>query len=279
MKLKFSLLLLLTLMYVNMNGQKNIEYQVYALKYRESGFNIPAQSVVIGANSSDSIRPCNMFWLLQSSNDKKILIDVGFVDTVNSYNLKYITPTEALMKLNITPSDISDIIVTHPHADHIGEINIFSNATVWMQKSDFTYFIRDAWQSGGNAIGFEKEDVRNLLDINLDGRLKLIDGDNIEIIPGIKVYTGSKHTYENQYILVNSNSVDKKILIASDAVWCYYNLQHFLPSSVTFDADAYVKAMKRMITLVTNTNCIIPGHDDLVFTKFPEITEWIVKIE
>jgi glyoxylase-like metal-dependent hydrolase (beta-lactamase superfamily II) len=48
---------------------------------------------------------------------------------------------------------------------------------------------------------------------------------------------------------------------------------------LTFDSDAYIEAMKRMKTIVPNTDYIIPGHDDLVFTKFPEITEWIVKIE
>ncbi len=258
-------------------GQNTSEYQVYALKYRESGFKIPAQGIVVGAAETDSIQPCNMFWLLRG-NDKNILIDVGFVDTVNKH-LKYITPLEALRRLDLEPDDISDIIVSHPHADHIGEIDKFPNATVWMQKNDFTHFIGDVWQKGGDTFGFEKKDVKNLVNINLDGRLNLIDGDDIEIIQGIKVYTGSKHTYENQYILVNSNAENKKILVASDAVWSYLNLEHLLPTSLTLDPDAYVAAMKRMKTLVTNTDYIIPGHDDLVFTKFPEISEWIVKIE
>jgi glyoxylase-like metal-dependent hydrolase (beta-lactamase superfamily II) len=44
------------------------------------------------------------------------------------------------------------------------------------------------------------------------------------------------------------------------------------------DPKAYVEAMKRMKTLVTNPDLIIPGHDDQVFSKFPEISKWIVKI-
>lgn len=279
MKFKLILLLPLTFIYITMNGQNIDEYEVYAIKYRESEFTIPAKDIVIGASESDSIKPCNMFWLLKGSNDKNVLIDVGFIDTVNTHNIKYITPTEALKRLSIEPDDITDIIVSHPHTDHIGEISIFSNATVWIQKNDFTYFIRDAWEEGGNKIGFEKKDVHNLVNVNLDGRLKLVDGDDIEIIPGIKVYTGSKHSYENQYVLVNSNTINKKILVASDAVWCYYNLEHLLPDALTFDSDAYVEAMKRMKTLVSKIEYIIPGHDDLVFSKFPEVTEWVVRIE
>jgi glyoxylase-like metal-dependent hydrolase (beta-lactamase superfamily II) len=103
-------------------------------------------------------------------------------------------------------------------------------------------------------------------------------GDNIEIIPGIRVFIGSKHTFENQFLLVNSNSKSNKILIASDAIWFYYNLNNLLPATLCLDPKAYVEAMKRMKTLVTNPDFIIPGHDDLVFSKFPTVSEWVAKI-
>jgi glyoxylase-like metal-dependent hydrolase (beta-lactamase superfamily II) len=96
--------------------------------------------------------------------------------------------------------------LTHPHWDHIGGINLFPNAKVWMQKDDFEYFIGESWQENGVSKDFRKNDVRNLIEINLQGRLIFVEGDNIEIIPGIKVFIGSKHTFENQYLLVNSNS-------------------------------------------------------------------------
>jgi len=277
--MKFKLIVLFVMITTNFSqAQEKSAYEIYALKFRESGFKSPATEIAIGANESDSVRACNMFWLLQSEDGKNILVDVGFVDTSNTANIKIITPTEALGRLDIEPKDISDIIVTHPHIDHIGGIDIFPSATVWMQKNDFNYFIDDAWQEGGIAIGFSKEDVQKLKDIELDGRLKLIDGDNIEIMPGIKVFTGSKHTFENQYLLVNSTSGDK-ILLASDAVWFYYNLENLLPIPLSFDNDAYVAAMKRMKSMVTDTKYIIPGHDNKLFSKFPEVAEWVVKIE
>ena len=112
----------------------------------------------------------------------------------------------------------------------------------------------------------------------MQGRLKLIKGDDLEIITGIRVFIGSKHTFENQYLLVNSNSETNKILIASDAIWFYYNLDNLLPATLCLDPKSYVDAMKRMKTLVTNPNFIIPGHDDLVFSKFPKVADGIVKI-
>jgi glyoxylase-like metal-dependent hydrolase (beta-lactamase superfamily II) len=76
----------------------------------------------------------------------------------------------------------------------------------------------------------------------------------------------------------DSNSKTNNILIASDAIWFYYNLNNLLLATLCMDPKEYVEAMKRVRTLVSDPDFIIPGHDDLVFSKFPKIKELIVKI-
>jgi glyoxylase-like metal-dependent hydrolase (beta-lactamase superfamily II) len=259
------------------NCQKGDEYRVYALKYLPGGKD-SAKNWAIGANPKDSINGTWMFWLLKGENGKNILVDAGFLDTAKIRRKGYIRPDSLLERINIYPSEITDVIMTHPHNDHIGGINLFPKAKVWMQKDDFDYFVGEAWQESGKSVAFQKNDVRNIIEINLQGRLKLIKGDNIEIMPDIRVFIGSKHTFENMYLVVNSNSKTNKILIASDAIWFYYNLNNLLPATLCFDPVAYVEAMKRIKTLVPNPDLIIPGHDDLVFSKFPKVADGIVKI-
>jgi glyoxylase-like metal-dependent hydrolase (beta-lactamase superfamily II) len=259
-------------------GQVADEYEVYALKFNESGY-IQARDIAVGTSSTDSVSVCNMFWYLKGSNGRNILVDAGFIDTANLLNGRYEQPDIVLKRINVSPSDITDVIITHPHPDHIGGITLFPNAKVWMQKEDFVYFVSGAWKKEGYLSEFTGSDVRNIIEISLQGRLELVEGDNIEIISGIKVFTGSRHTYENQYLLVNSDSNTNRILIASDAIWFYFNLDNLLPIPIyTFDPRAYVEAMKRMKTMVTNPDYIIPGHDDLVFSRFPEVCKGIVKI-
>jgi hypothetical protein len=43
--------------------------------------------------------------------------------------------------------------------------------------------------------------------------------------------------------------------------------------------EAYVNAMKRMKTMVMDEKYIIPGHDNLVFSKFQKVTDRVVVIE
>jgi glyoxylase-like metal-dependent hydrolase (beta-lactamase superfamily II) len=74
------------------------------------------------------------------------------------------------------------------------------------------------------------------------------------------------------------NTSAEKVLLASDDVWFYYNLQNLLSVPLTFDADAYIRQLRRMKTLVSNPDLIIPGHDVLVLSKFPSVAKGVVRI-
>ncbi|MES2772675.1 MAG: MBL fold metallo-hydrolase [Bacteroidota bacterium] len=273
---KAILIAIFHLMCVYCFGQKAI-YEIYALEFA-GNWTVPASEIAVGASTKDTIQGSSVIWLLKGNNGRTVLVDAGFTDTARYSALNYTRPDLVLQKINIKPGEITDLIVTHPHFDHIGGIDLFPNAMLWMQKDDFDYFVGPAWQKDGVADGLNKNDVFKLIQKSVDGHLILTKGDSIEIIPGISVFIGSKHTYESQYVLVNGTS--GKTIIASDNIWYYYNLEHLLPiPKYTFDAQAYVNAMIRMKTLVSNTELIIPGHDALMFSKFPKVADRVVKIE
>lgn len=276
--MKFLIMVFLFLVFasVHIECSKEVKYQVYAIKYGEMG-KAPATGSVIGATKTDSIDVAYSIWLLIKPDGKKILVDAGFIDSAKHCH-NYIRPDSALLSMNISPQDVSELILTHPHYDHIGGITLFPNARIWMNQDDFDYFVGPAWEKEGNPIGLNKQDVTNLLSIKSEGRLKLFRGDDVEFMPGIKAYTGSRHTCENFYLVVNSTSEKDKVLVASDAVWFYLNLEKELPASISFDSVAYVNAMKRMKTLIRDPDLILPGHDNQVFSKFPKVNERVVRI-
>lgn len=258
------------------------DYEVYALKFTSEG-RIPVSFIAVGGSEPDSVTIVDMFWLIKEINGKNILVDAGFHKDVEEAKeigfTKHIRPDSMLLELGLKATDITDIILSHPHWDHIDGIDLFPNAQVWMQKDNYNYFVGDAWQKDGHNWSFNKRDVRKIVEQNLSGKLNLVDGDNKEIIPGIKVYTGSKHTFNSQFVLVNSGA--DKIIIASDNAYFYYNLEHLksAPMPATFDTTGYVKSMERMKTLASDIKFIIPGHDALLFKRFQTVTDEIIKIK
>ncbi len=255
-------------------AQTQIE-DVYALKIATKG-KVPIAAVAVGANSKDSVSTCYMFWALKATNGKTILVDAGFTDTTALNLFSYTRPDVTLARINIQPKDVSDIIITHPHRDHLNGIELFPDAMIWMQREDYNYFVGAAWQKGGSTIGFKKKDVTQLVQRNLEKKLTLVNGDNIEIIPGIRVFTGSKHTYESQFVQITTKT--DVVVIASDASWFYYNVLNDLPIPMTLDAKGYTANLKKMKGMVNDAYKVIPGHDPMVFSKFPKVAEDVVRI-
>jgi glyoxylase-like metal-dependent hydrolase (beta-lactamase superfamily II) len=261
------------------SAQAQNTYEVYAVQYATSINSVPVSRIAVDTKSADSVRFSYYVWYLQGNNGKKILVDTGFLeDTTKPHpSLKQFQRVDsALGKLGVNADEITDVIITHPHYDHIGGVHLFKKATVWMQRKDFVYFVADAWQKGASRTGLEKLDVSRIIDVNLEGRLQFVDGDSIEIMPGIRVFTGSKHTYESQCVLVDTKA--EKVLIASDDCWFYYNLEHLVSIPLTFDRTSYVSQLRRMRSLVSNVDLIIPGHDALVASKFIQVVPGVLRI-
>jgi glyoxylase-like metal-dependent hydrolase (beta-lactamase superfamily II) len=279
----FLILLAFLTSIINVSAQKTPAYEIYALKYAILQ-NPTAVSVwASNAPEKDSLRIIFMFWLIKDNQGKNILVDAGcsndMQEAIEFGLYKFTRPDSILMQTGLKAADITDIIITHPHWDHIDGINLFPQARIWIQKEDYRYYVGEAWQKDGNHGGFAKRDVLQLTDRNVSGKVTLINGDDQEIFPGIRVYTGSRHTYNSQYVLVQSGS--DKVIIASDNIWIYYNLNKLMPppSYGTFDAKGYVAAMERMKTLASKIDFIIPGHDAEVFTKFPKVSADVIRIK
>jgi hypothetical protein len=150
----------------------------------------------------------------------------------------------------------------------MGGIDLFPKANVWIQKEEFRYYTGDAWQPGGNHGGIDPEDAKALVQLNTDGRVHLVDGDNVEIFPGIRAYTGARHTSASQYLGVEGNP---PFVLASDNCYLWRNLAEHKASATFSDADhaANIKNQARMIELAGSADRVIPGHDALQFQRYP----------
>jgi glyoxylase-like metal-dependent hydrolase (beta-lactamase superfamily II) len=258
-------------------------YKVYAIRFAALAHPDPLSNWVDKGPKNDSVSIDFSIWLIRGDNGRNILVDAGFRSDVPEARdfqpAQYIRPDSALAKLGLKAADITDIVFSHPHWDHIDGVTLFPNAHIWIQKDDYGYFVGGAWQKGNESGGFDRRDVLAMVECNMAGRVTLVDGDDKEIIPGIKVYTGSRHTFNSQFVVVSAG--DKHIVLASDNIWVYYSLEHLVPPAPggTLDPAGFVRSMQRMKTLATSPKYIIPGHDAKVYTMFPAVADGVVQID
>ena len=245
------------------------EYSIQAIRYA-SVPDVPVSALVIGGPKDQKIEIAMMFWLIRGGGHT-ILFDSGFHrDTfLKDFPMKeYMRPDRALETAGVRADEVTDIVISHAHWDHMGGLDLFPMANVWIQKEEYRYYTMDAWQRGGDHGGIDPEDVKVLVGLNTAGRIHLVDGDDVEIFPGIRAYTGARHTYASQYLRVAGNPT---FVLASDNCYLYLNLSSHLASATFSDADhpANIAAQARMIELAGSADRVVPGHDALQFQKFP----------
>ena len=244
-------------------------YSIQAIRYGTiAGF--PVSDLVIGAPEDEKIDIAMVVWLIRGGGHN-VLFDSGFHRErwLKEFAMAdYVRPDEAVRLAGVRPEDVTDIVISHAHWDHMGGIDLFPKATVWIQKQEFAYYTGDAWQPGGQHGGIDPDDVKALVQKNTDGRLRLVDGDDVEILPGIRAYTGARHTFASQYIRVDG---DPPFVLASDNCYLYRNLAEHKASATFSDADgpANIRNQSRMIELAGSADRVVPGHDPRQFEKFP----------
>ncbi len=280
-----SLFLIWTFLPIVFNAQsipydKNT-YDIYALKFGERTNYVRMEDQAVGDNSGDSTKVFYMYWLLKGRyNGKVILVDAGFTDDagVDPKQITFISPEKLLAAVNVTPEEVTDIIITHPHWDHIGGIDLYPKAMVWMQEEDYQDFVKK--RRNPESMGFNKKDIQKVLNRKEKGSLTLINmkGKKDQVIlPAVTVMTGSKHTAGSQFVMVNNGK--QNVMIASDNCKYYRNINKMLSSPATADQRAYVLNLKNMKGYIMDTDLVIPGHDPLVFSIFKSVGENVVQIK
>lgn len=244
-----------------------VTYEVYAIRYATiPRFRVAA--LIAGADTSRRMDLAMMVWLLKGSDGRNVLVDAGFHrdDLVRRWHpTDFVAPSEAVQRAGVQPTDISDVIISHVHWDHLDGIDLFPNARVWMQRAEFEHHLDSAGTVKDRAI--DAADAKLLAEVAKQGRLMLVDGDGKEILPGITVYTGGKHTFASEYAAVRTTF--GTVVVASDNVYLYENLERHVPIAQTLDSASNLAAQRRMLGMVSDPRWIVPGHDPTVFARFP----------
>jgi glyoxylase-like metal-dependent hydrolase (beta-lactamase superfamily II) len=255
------------------------KYDIYAVRYATLA-NFPVSSLVAGADRSRRMDITMTIWVLEGIDGRIAIVDSGFHRDAyfRQFTVKgYVEPSEAIAPLGLKPDQVTDIFLSHMHWDHAGGIDLFPAARVWIQKDEYDYYTSDAWQAGNTHGGIDADDVVEIVKRNIAGKVSFVRGDDDTSLSGIQFGVGGKHTWQSQFVAVQGR--EHTVVIASDNMYLYENLDTHTPISQTLDAASNLRTQDRMRSLASAPSLLIPGHDPAVFDRFPHVSDRIVRIE
>jgi methyl acetate hydrolase len=251
-------------------------HEVYAIRYGTLP-RFPVAALVAGADTARRMDIALMIWLIRDQSGRAVLLDAGFYRDRFMTRWKpadYQRPSTALARVGLRPEEVTDVIISHVHWDHLDGADLFPKARFWIQRDEYEHYVDSAGRPRASTI--DSADARMLADLSRAGRVELIAGDSVEVLPGIRVYTGGKHTFASQYAAVTTS--EGTVVLASDNLYLYENLERGRPIAQTLDSVSNLAAQARMLRLAGDPARIVPGHDPSVFTRHPLPGDGVARI-
>ena len=139
-----------------------------------------------------------------------------------------------LDQLGLKPSDIKSVAISHTHPDHVGNVELFPAAMLYVQKAEYE------WPGANNTPRFKPEHPVT----KLDGDRDLFGDGSVVILstPG--------HTPGHQSLLVKLPKTGA-IVLSGDAAHFKDNWDNRRVPSINFDKDTTLASMQKIADTLT----------------------------
>lgn len=246
-----------------------LPYEVYALRYATHEGRRARENFIFSDFHDDELMPLDFFvWAIRNEH-RTIVVDTGFdSETAKKRHRTYLhDPVELLTAVGIVAHEVTDVVVTHMHYDHCGNLMAFPNARIHIQDDEMAYCTGRCMGHATLRKPFEAKDVMNAIKCLFEGRLVFHRGKS-QIADGIFLHQVGGHTKGLQVVSVPT--ARGEIVLASDAAHYWTNIRERSPFPIVVDLEGMLEAYGMIESLADGPYHVIPGHDPRVLDVFPK---------
>jgi glyoxylase-like metal-dependent hydrolase (beta-lactamase superfamily II) len=247
-------------------------YEIYALRYATMTPRTPQMNYLQPDPHETAAADLDYFvWLIRGQG-RNILVDTGFNAEEAKLRDRKLTlnPVDALATFGVRADDIADVIVTHLHYDHAGNLDRFPNARFHLQDREMSFATGRCMCFGQLRHTFSVEHVTLMVRHVYGERVTFHAGDG-EVAPGVTVHHVGGHSDGLQVVRVKT--ARGPVVLASDAAHYYGNLHRRRPFPIVYNIGDMCVGWETVERLAGHPDRIIPGHDPLVREIYPRASD------
>lgn len=255
-------------------------YEAFAIAYARVDRN--AAENFLGGDPHDAPMPLNYYvWVVRNAL-RTVVIDTGFGERGARLRKRTITHPvqDGLRALGIDAATVADVVVTHMHYDHAGNIDLFPSARLHVQDQEMAYATGRCMCHQQLRHPYELDDVLATVRRVYAGQVCFHDGAD-ELYPGITLHHIGGHSRGLQAVRVKT--ARGHVVIASDVAHHYAHLQQRRVFPVVDSVADVLEGYDTVRRLASSFEHVVPGHDPLVATIYPALNAqtqgWIVRLD
>ena len=256
------------------------DYSIWVLEYGQT-VNQPVSVALYGQHNA-GVKAMPYGFVVAESRDRVVLVDTGFaaVGSGEVYRRKfevepYISPADALHEIGRTAEEVTDVIVTHAHYDHMGGLDLFPNAHFYLQHEELEKW---RWALGlgpryaNITAACNPDDVARAERLVAEKRMTLLDGRVDNLLPGISVeLSPNGHSYMLQYAVIDTASSGRYIA-AGDVAFSRLNLTGLNNDGVLVPLGFGVGSQTQMVLAMDEALRAVEGEVERVLIVHEPLT-------
>jgi glyoxylase-like metal-dependent hydrolase (beta-lactamase superfamily II) len=241
-------------------------YEIYAIRYghhdrrRTENF--------LGGDPHDAPMPLDYYVWVIRNEARTYVLDTGFNErSAAARGRDMVYPVrDGLQAIGVDAEKVEDVIISHLHYDHAGNVPLFPKARVHVQEREMEFATGRSMCHPMMRHSFEADDVSALIYRLYEGRVQFHDGAS-ELAPGLSIHFIGGHTKGLQSVRVKTRR--GYVVLTSDASHFY---AHFLERRVfptVYNVADVLDGYNKLAALASSDRHVIPGHDPLVMALYP----------
>ena len=256
-------------------------WEAYALRYAHHR-RMARENFLGGDPHDDHPMPMDYFIWVVKSDERVYVIDTGFDEaTAKARGRDFLrAPAEGLKSIGIDPSDVEDVILSHMHYDHAGNLGLFPKARYHIQDLEMQFCTGRYMTHSHMRFPFAVDDVVEMVRHLYNGRVVFHSGD-AEIAPGLSLHHVGGHSMGLQMVRVRTRR--GWVVLAADAAHYYANMDRDLAYPFTYNIGEVLEGYRKARALADSPDHIIPGHDPLVLERYPaaraDLEGWVARLD
>lgn len=237
-------------------------WHLYAVEVARSE-QVAASRLVAGA-PPDARVDMSWYFFVAVGHGRVVLVDCATDALANdpgrraAWSITRAVPVvRALARVGLAPDEVTDVVITHHHWDHVGGLVRFPRARVWVHAREWSRVT---------------ERVRRRV---AGPRLHAFTGRRQAVLDGLALRVAGRHT--SHALMVDLRCADREVVLAGDAAYLYANLEEGRAVAVTSDSARNVADVAAAVERVGAQN-VLPGHDPALFARYSSSVEGVAAV-
>ncbi|MDE2335379.1 MAG: N-acyl homoserine lactonase family protein [Rhodospirillales bacterium] len=244
-------------------------YEITALRYATMAARTQGDNFLYPDDHAAPMPIDYYIWVVRGEG-RTIVLDIGFDEAgAKARGRTWIaSPLDLLRGIGVDPAAVEDVVISHMHWDHAGNLLGFPRARFHLQEAEMAYCTGRCMCHEPLRRPFEIEYVTQAVRHVYAERVAFHRGE-AEIAPGITLHLVGGHSGGLQIMRVPT--ARGWVVLASDAAHYWANIRKRNPFVLLHNLEAMLEGFVTCERLADGPDHIIPGHDPLVMQRFPGV--------